>query len=523
MSRAIHDASKFASDLTLDTDAVVVGTGAGGGTAAEILARAGLRVVLLEEGAHRAAADFTLREADAFSELYYDGANRTTKDGAIAILQGRTVGGSTTVNWTATFRTPDEVLHHWASAHGVRGLDPAELAPWFERMERRLNVAPWKLAPNENNEVLARGCAKLGYLHEVIPRNVDQCRNLGACGLGCPVNAKRSMLVTTVPGALDAGATLITRCRAERVILRRGKASGVEAVALDARGVYPTGRKVTVNARVVVAAGGGINTPGLLLRSNVPDPHGRLGKRTFIHPVLVSVADMPGAVDGWQGAPQSVYSDQFLWRDGIAGRVGYKVEAAPVYPMLFMSLAGRMGKGHLEHAATRYRNSQVLVALLRDGFHVESPGGSVMLRDDGSPVLDYAMNRYLWEGAYGAWASMAEIQFAAGAREVLPLHSDAHPYTSLAQARSAIDSLPSNAMGAAIFSAHVMGGCAMGGEASSSVVDSDGRHYQVENLYVIDGSVFPTSLGVNPQMSIYGLAARNATRLALLLGGNARN
>jgi choline dehydrogenase len=234
--------------------------------------------------------------------------------------------------------------------------------------------------------------------------------------------------------------------------------------------------------------------------------------------VLVSVADMPELVDGWQGAPQSIYSDQFLWRDGVTGRIGYKIEAAPVYPMLFTSLAGRMGKEHLERSASRYRNSQVLIALLRDGFHEESAGGKVVLRDDGSPVLDYSMSRYLWEGAFEAWQSMARIQFAAGAREVLPLHSDASPYTSLPDAERAISALPANAMGAAIFSAHVMGGCAMGGEPRDSVVDSDGRHHQVENLYVIDGSVFPTSLGVNPQMSIYGLAARNATRLAAALG-----
>ena len=518
MSRDQRDASKLDRDLTLAADVAIVGTGAGGATTAEILAQAGLKVVMIEEGAYRTAADFTLRETDAFSEMYYDGANRATQDGAIAILQGRTVGGSTTVNWTATFRTPDEVLRHWAEAHGVKGLDPAALAPWFERTERRLNVAPWAAAPNENNDVLARGCAKLGYSHHVIPRNVEGCRNLGACGLGCPVNAKRSMLVTAVPGALDAGATLLTRCRAERIVLSGGKAVAVEAVALDARGVRATGRKLRVNARCIVAAGGGINTPGLLLRSQLPDPQARLGKRTFLHPVLVSVADMPEPVDGWQGAPQSIYSDQFLWRDGVTGRVGYKVEAAPVYPMLFMSLAGRMGNAHLERSASRYRNSQVLIGLLRDGFHEESAGGKVVLRGDGSPVLDYSMSRYLWEGAFEAWQSMARIQFAAGAREVLPLHSDASAYASLAHAERAISALPANAMGAAIFSAHVMGGCAMGGDARDSVVDSEGRHHQVENLYVIDGSVFPTSLGVNPQMSIYGLAARNATRLAAALG-----
>jgi choline dehydrogenase-like flavoprotein len=131
MSRTVHDASALERDLALSCDVAVIGTGAGGGTAAEILAQAGLRVVMLEEGAYRTARDFTLRESDASTELYFDGASRTTKDGTMTILQGRTVGGSTTVNWTASFRTPVQVLRHWSEAHGVRGVEPDTLDPWF--------------------------------------------------------------------------------------------------------------------------------------------------------------------------------------------------------------------------------------------------------------------------------------------------------------------------------------------------------------------------------------------------------
>jgi choline dehydrogenase-like flavoprotein len=522
-NRTVHDGSKLDQDLSLDCDVVVIGTGAGGGTAAEILALAGLRVVMLEEGAYKTAKDFTLRESDASTELYFDGGSRTTKDGTMTILQGRTVGGSTTVNWTASFRTPAPILQHWGSAHSVRGVEPETLAPWFARVEKRLNMAPWTMAPNVNNAVLARGCQALGYAHGVIPRNVDRCQNLGYCGLGCAVNAKRSMLVTTVPSALDAGAVLVTRCRAERIVLKSDQAVGVEAAALDARGVRPTGRSVTVHARHVVASGGGINTPGLLLRSKLPDPYATLGKRAFTHVVNSSSALMPEVVDGFQGAPQSVYSEHFLFRDGLTGKAGYQLEAAPLYPVLAMSILGRGGHDALTEWSPNYRHAQSLIALVRDGFHEGSPGGTVEIRGDGSPVLDYPVTDYLWEALYDAYLRMAEVQFAAGAKAVMPIHTDAHSYPSWRIAKDEIPRLPKRKFGPSLFSAHLMGGCAMGEDPKGAVVNSLGRHHQVEGLSVIDASVFPTGLGVNPQLTTYALSARNATHLAEHLGGKVKS
>jgi choline dehydrogenase-like flavoprotein len=178
-----------------------------------------------------------------------------------------------------------------------------------------------------------------------------------------------------------------------------------------------------------------------------------------------------------------------------------------------------MGKEALERFAPQYRHSQAVIALLRDGFHEQSPGGTVLLRDDGSPVLDYPLGEYLWEGFFTAYERIAEVQFAAGARQVQPLHMDAPPYRSWAEAQAGLRTLPRRPIGAGLFSAHLMGGCAMGEDPRQAVVDSNGQHHQVPGLSVIDGSIFPTSLGVNPQMSIYGIAARLAARLAGTLGG----
>lgn len=153
-----YNGSRLDDDLELEADVVVVGTGAGGGTTAEILSAAGLKVLLVEEGPLKTSSDFKMQEADAYPELYQEGIGRMSKDGAITILQGRAVGGTTLINWTSSFRTPEPTLQHWAQVYGVKGHSAEDMAPWFEKMEQRLHVAPWALPPNANNDVIRLGC-----------------------------------------------------------------------------------------------------------------------------------------------------------------------------------------------------------------------------------------------------------------------------------------------------------------------------------------------------------------------------
>lgn len=513
----IVDASTRTSDVTLECDAVIVGSGAGGGTAAEILANAGYKVVLIEEGPLRTSADFHMREAEAYPDLYQESAARRTRDKAINILQGRCVGGGTTVNWTSSFRTPPATLAHWQRAHGIDGYGADELAPWFARMEARLGIAPWTTSPNANNAALVRGATALNIPVETISRNVKGCRNLGYCGVGCPVDAKQSMLVASIPAALDRGATLVTRTRATRLLWNGNRVTGLECAALDGHGVAPTGRRIIVKARAFVSAAGAIGSPALLLRSGVPDPHGLIGTRTFLHPVVVSAALMPDVVAPYAGAPQSVCTDHFLNAFAVDGPIGYKLEAPPVHPVLAAITLPNHGRVHAQWMRD-FPRMQVLIALLRDGFHAQSQGGTVHLRQDGTPVLDYPLNTYLLDGMRRAFLSMAEIQFAAGATRVMPVHGEGMGFTTWQAARTGIASFALAPLRTPVFSAHVMGGCAFGSDARHAVVDLTARHHHLQNLYVIDGAVFPTSIGANPQLSIYAVAARLADGLARTLG-----
>ena len=508
----VIDASTLTADLTLDADVVIVGTGAGGGTAAEILSDAGLSVVLVEEGPLATSSDFHMREAEAYSQLYQESSARKTKDRAISILQGRCVGGGTTVNWTSSFRTPPSTLEHWAREFGIQGLSAADLAPWFARMEQRLGIAPWPVAANENNQALRRGARVLGISSGEMQRNVKGCWNLGYCGLGCPTNAKQSMLVTTIPAALARGASLVTRARAWTIEHGNARASTLHCVGLDPGGTDPTSRKITVRAQTFIVSAGAIGSPALLIRSKAPDPYAVVGKRTFLHPTVVSAALMPERVDGFAGAPQTVYSDHYL-EPPADGPLGYKLEAPPLHPILVATTLPGHGVAHASWMR-ELAHMHVLIALMRDGFHTRSPGGSVGLDDDGSPVLDYRLDEFFWEGARRAFASMAEIQFAAGAKTVTPLHATAARYSSWGQAKAGIATLALEPLQASVVSAHVMGGCPLGPDPKRAVTDRSGRHHHLENLYVLDGSLFPTSIGANPQLSIYAITAKLATELA---------
>lgn len=516
---ATIDGSTLDRDLSLEADVAIVGAGAGGGVAADVLSGRGLSVIVIEEGPYRTSDDFHMRETEAYPELYRACGGQWDAAAAIRILQGRCVGGSATVNWTTAMRAPDPTLQYWAAAFGVEGLGSDALDPWYKAINAHMPMADWGIPPNANNAILEAGARKLGWHFAPVKRNVDGCVNLGYCGLGCPVGAKRGALEVAIARAIAAGARLVCNVRVDRVRVASRDSSRLNALecsALAADDRLPTGRRVSVRARHYVLAAGAIHSPALLLRSGAPDPHRRLGKRTCLQPACASVAVMPDTVAAWSGAPQSIDSDHFLWRDGVTGAVGYRIEVIPLQPALAATALAGFGQSHSALMA-QYPRLHMQAASLRDGFVPESPGGTVHL-DGERAVLEYGLSDYLRSGIRDAYLSMAECQFAAGAERVTPIHTGATFHNSWSVTQAAITALNAGARGALLFSTSASGGCAMGRDPRRSVVSSDGRHHYLENLSVMDASVFPTSLGAPPAWTIYALAARQATALAKELG-----
>lgn len=518
----VHGGTFGAVPASITCDVAIIGSGAGAGITAELLTKAGLNVVIIEEGQLKSSTHFNQNEPEAYASLYQESAGRKTKDKAITILQGRTVGGTTTVNWTSSFRTPVTTLQFWQERFGLADYTTEALKPFFEQAEERLFISPWPTPPNENNELLRRGASKLGISSGIISRNVKGCYNLGSCGMGCPTNAKQSMLVTTLPSALDAGATLLVETRAQKFDIANGRITSLQCIAVkpNAAPAHAGAPATQVIAKHYVLAGGAINSPALLLRSKAPDPHQRLGIRTFLHPVAITTGVMPHTVAAWDGAPQSVYSDHFLGTQAIDGPIGFKIEVAPLHPVFFGANLPGFGEKQAQ-LFRQYPQANVMLALMRDGFHEQAAGGKVELKGDGSPLLDYPLTDYVLDGARRSMLAMAQIQFEAGAKAVYPGHEMADGYTTWAQAKQAIEALPMKPLLTRVGSAHVMGGCGMAGDEKHGVTRADGQHWQLENLSIHDGSIFPTSIGANPQLSIYGTVNRLAQGLAKRLSGKA--
>jgi choline dehydrogenase-like flavoprotein len=504
---------EISSDLALSADVCIVGSGPGGAIAAARLAAAGARVILLEEGGYfTRKADFHMDEAEAYPKLYQDHGNRATDDLAITILQGRGIGGGTLVNWTTCFRTPEATLALWRDRYGLADFTSARLVPHWEEIESRLNVRQVDVSEvNANNAVLLEGAKKLGIATELLKRNVMSCLHTGYCGMGCPTNAKRGMALTYLPDAAARGARVYADCRVVRLVLdaRRDRVTAVEAEVLDPATDRPTGRRVTVSADRFVVAGGAINSPALLLRSGLPDPHGRVGRRTFLHPVVATIGLFERRIDPFYGAPQSVASHAFIERPG---KVGFFLEVPPLHPMLASMALPGFGPTHRD-GMKLLANSNAVIALLRDGFLQDDEGGTVSLRENGQRLsVRYTLGESHAEAIREAMKVSARIQLAAGAREVRTLHRD--PVIVREERDLAvIDTRPTGPNMLGVFTAHQMGGCAAGADPAVSVVDGNLRHHHVANLWVFDGSVCPTSLGVNPQLSILGIVSASAERM----------
>ncbi len=508
-SKGVIDGSAAGVDLELSAEVCVIGSGAGGAVTAASLAAGHRDVLIVEEGGYYTHADFDMKEAHMMPRLYQESMQRTTADLAIAILQGRAVGGTTVVNWTTSFRTPEDVIEHWAKKHQVAGFEYKDLVPHYEAIESRLSIHKVEVAAmNRNNQRFYDGCKTLGYQVDTTSRNVYQCIQSGYCGTGCPINAKRSMLVTKIPDAIDGGARLLFRCRVERLEVRGGEVSTAHGVLLDAAGYAPTGRRVTVRAKRFVLAGGAINSPALLLRSGL-NHEGIVGTRTFLHPVIANTALYDEPIEAFYGAPQSAASHEFARR---GDDVGFFMECAPAYPVTAATAVPGFGEAHRQAMLTVGRRA-VHIALSIDGFHDDVPGGTVKLRASGAPLLDYPIPPRIWESFRTSQKKLAEIAFASGAKEVATLHDPGVIMKSRNDLEK-IDAAPWEPCRVGVFTAHQMGGCRMGDDPKKSVVrSSDLRHHALTNLHVIDGSVFPTSLGVNPQESIYGLAHLMASRI----------
>jgi len=513
--------------VVLEADVVVVGSGAGGGVIAAGLAEAGRSVVILEAGPFVDERTMPTNELDAFSDLYLNHGLLSTWDGAITMLSGSGVGGGTLVNWMTSIVPSEAVRGEWASGHGLTGVVGDAWERDVATIEAELSVGPAAVIPPKDEAIL-RGAAALGWDVAPTRRNAADCGACGSCPFGCTRGTKQSGIRVHLARAHAAGARIVPRVRVLRVIVEGGRAVGLEGTAivtdpatgrpLDHAGRHgvPMTRRLVVRAPTVVLSAGALRTPAILQATGLGHPS--IGRHLRLHPVPVVAGRLADPVDMWRGTMQAARSLEF----GAAapGRNGYVIEAAPGHPgLLALALPWEGREAHAQvMAASRYLTP--LIAVTRDGGE-----GRASLTKAGRVRLDYRLDATGVATLRHGLVSMARLARAAGASEIVAAGSPpawfGRDSTSFESFEAKLASFDFGANRGALFSAHQMGSVRMGADPHGHPCDPGGRvrvgdsgDAVVRGLYVSDGALFPTGIGVNPMVTVMALA-RQVTRTVL--------
>lgn len=495
----IVDAKTCGNQLQVRADAVIVGSGAGGAPMAYELAKAGWNVVLVEEGKAYRVNQFERDAWNATKHMYRDASTTTTLGTPpIPLPMGRTLGGTTTINSGTCFRTPEKVFQKWKAEFGLTGLAYADLVSHFEAVERVINVVdtPFDLM-GSNNQLFAQGAAKLGLRGAPLKRNQRGCKGAGLCAFGCPNEAKQSMSLNYLPMASDLGARIYTSCRAERILIENGRAAGITGhiVADD----HQSCGQFRVEAPVVILSCGTIYTPYLLLKNRLANRSGQVGRNLRIHPAAKVVAVFDKPIHAWSGVPQAYYVDA-LADDGIMFE-GFFIPP----PMLAFALPafGMRLKQYMADYA-KLAGFGIMVS--------DTSSGVVKLGPGNRPLIFYDLNRHDAAAFVRGIEVASRVFFEVGAPKILPPVFGIEEINGPDELRL-LQERNIKAADLELIAFHPMGTCRMGDDPKTSVLKPTLETHDIPGLFVADGSIFPSSLGVNPQLSIMAFSRHAAHQL----------
>jgi choline dehydrogenase-like flavoprotein len=518
-------------DLTLQTDVIVVGSGAGGSfVAAELAARTRQRVLILEKGDFIEPAEFLQRERLMMPRIFDTEISMIQVFGrdiptvSTAVVTGKLVGGSATINHALAFEPPRPVIRDWREKNGATfGYD--DLQPHLDIIRKMLRIAPVpETQISGSNLALKRGAQALGLPHHAPTiRNAYQCVGCGFCDLGCRYNRKLTPLNVVLPVAARHGAQVVPNCRVHELLLeplpgdgrdgRTHRVTGVVAYLTDSRG--NDRRRVEIRAKRVVLAAGPFASPRILLASGVQ--HMRfakgsdraVGERFSTHGTVTLYGELDEAIYPSAATPPMGYyvktyevEDQAK-ADPARDHIRYALEGLLNHPLAHAQLMPYESAESHQAFMKRFNQTMTLAVMFRDRPSGRvTPGG-----------FEYALAEEDQPGWLESLRKGARIMFAAGARRVFFNSHEPLILTSPAQIDAALGPAVARDQRIQITSGHPMGGCALGGDPRRDVVDSAGRSWDVAGLYVADGSILPTSLGVNPCYTIYALGRYIASQI----------
>ncbi len=484
--------------VELEADVVIVGSGAGGAPLASELAGEGYSVVVLEEGGYFPTESFGFDCRRAVVEMYRDG-GMTFALGMPVVLcpTGRTIGGTTTINQGTALRMPRGVLQEWRTGYGLSEITYEELSLYYGAVEEFIYVSkPDPEVAGLNAAKFIAGARAMGLEAEYLPRNAKDCEGYGVCCFGCPTGAKQSTNISYIPEALRKGADVYADCRVDRVLVEEGRAAGVTGrfVEHDTRA---SGPRITVHAEVVVLSCGTVGTPLVLKRSGIADSSGQVGRNFRLHPVTQVVPIFDELVEPHRGVSQSAWVHEFLDQ-------GISLETTVLPPDMLTMTVPHAAREHAE-VMSQYPNSGLVGVMIKD-----STTGRVMPRPGGGASLYYQVGREDLRRMKLGNLVASEISFAAGAKRVITMISGHHELRGPGDVARLRAAKVKARQYFAMSGWHPMGTCRMGSDPEWSVVGHTLETWDVPDLFISDASVFPTALGVNPQLTIMALSMRCA-------------